>query len=368
MTTNEQHSPVDRLYVVAQSGGIAVFDRYEDGSLRQLPGSPYPTGAGTFCIIASPDHRVVYVAAGMGLGTPVSFRQTFSPQLITLRVQDDGSLVPAGAPLALPRRFTPVSLALSADGRDLYLGVGRGPAGFFSGAVAHFRVDEDGIPAAAGAPVRLGRLTDGAAQPIISPDGRSLYVASAIAKSILRLDIRENGSLSVPVDRTLSSGVFPITPGVSRDGRFLYVANEHSRSITGFGIGADGALTELPGSPYATGKIPHNPAFTPDGRFVYFANTFSDSVTGYEIGPEGDLRPLPGSPFATPAGPATVTCSTDGRWLHLVSSPVFKNGSHVVVSSYRIEDDGRLSPSGHRPASTGLRFADGPSAVALPIG
>ncbi|MEV0685547.1 beta-propeller fold lactonase family protein [Nocardia sp. NPDC050378] len=368
MTADVHRSLIDRLYVVAQSGGIAAFDLFDDGSMRPLAGSPYPTGAGTFCIIASPDRRFVYVAAGMGLGMPISFRQMYSPQLITLRVQEDGSLRPVGEPLALPRRFTPVSMALSADGRNLYLGVGRGPAGFFGGKLAHFRVDEQGIPSPVGDPVRLGRLTDGAAQPIISPDGTHVYVASAIAKSVVRLRIREDGSLSDPVDRVLSSGVFPITPGISPDGRFLYVANEHSQSITGFRLHEDGSLDELPGSPYPTGKIPHNPAFSKDGRFVYFANTFTNTITGYEIQADGALQPTPGSPYETPVGPATVTRSTDGNWLYLVSSPVFKDGSHVFVTSYHIEGDGRLVPSGHRPEPTGLRFADGPSAIALPIG
>ncbi|GEM31273.1 hypothetical protein NN3_22800 [Nocardia neocaledoniensis NBRC 108232] len=362
----EQQSPLDRLYVVAQSGGIAAFDLFADGSLTPLADSPFPTGAGTFCVVASPDRSRIYVAAGMGLGMPISLRQTFSPELITFDVRADGGLERA-ATLRLPRRLTPVSMVVSDDGRNLYLGVGRGPAGFFFGAMAHFRLDENGIPAMAGVPVSLGKILDGAAQPIFSPDRKSLYVASVMAKAVVRLAIHADGSLSTPVDRTLSTGLFPITPVFSLDGQFFYVANEQSATITGFRVGSDGGLTELPGSPYPTGKIPHNPVFSKDGRFVYFANTFSDNITGYEVQPDGALVPAPGSPYATPVGPATVTRSTDGTWLYLVSSPLFKNGSHVVVTSYRIEQDGSLTPSGHDPALTGLRFADGPSAIALPV-
>jgi 6-phosphogluconolactonase len=259
-------------------------------------------------------------------------------------------------------------MAISGDGRHLYLGVGRGPAGFFSGGVAHFRIDAQGIPAVAGDRVRLGRFLDGAAQPVLSPDGRSLYVASVIAKALVRLDIRQDGSLSEPADRTPSTGVFPITPVFSPDGRFFYVPNEQSQSITGFGVAADGSLTELPDSPYPTGKIPHNPVFSKDGRFVYFANTLSDTITGYAVQPDGRLVPVPGSPFDTPAGPAMLTRSTDGNWLCLVSSPIFRNGSRVVVTCYRIRPDGSLTPSGHDPDPTGLRFADGPSALMIPVG
>src|SRR5215469_4282997 len=122
-----QKYPVDRMYVVAQSGGIAALELFGDGSMVPMPGSPYPTGAGTFCIRASPDRRFLYVAAGMGLGFPLSLRQTFSPQFETFRVETDGSLRRAGDPLRLPRRWTPVTIAISDDGNNLYLGVGRGP-------------------------------------------------------------------------------------------------------------------------------------------------------------------------------------------------------------------------------------------------
>jgi 6-phosphogluconolactonase len=358
-------NPVDHLYVVAQSGGIAAFDLFEDGSMRPLHGSPLPTGAGTFNIAASPDRKYVYIAPGLGLGMPISWKQSSRPHLATYRVLGNGMLDLVGQPLALPRKTTPVTMAFSRDGRHLYLGVGRGPAGFFGGAVAHFRVGSDGRPQPAGAPVSLGRWNDGAAQPILSPDGRSLYIASVIAKSIIRLDIGDDGSLSAPVERKISSGVFPITPAISNDGRFIYFANEQSQSITGFRIGAGNALTELEGSPYPTGKIPHNPVFSKDGRFVYFANTFSDTITGYEVKSDGNLVALAGSPFATPPGPAALARSTDGKWLYLVSSPVFRHGSKVIVSSYAIEADGALRPTGGGNA-TGLRFADGPSVLLLP--
>jgi 6-phosphogluconolactonase len=335
--------------------------------MTPLPGSPYPTGAGTFCIKASPDRRILYVAPGRGLGTRVSRHQKNSPQLVAFRVQNDGSLHPIGEPLALPPKSTPVTMAISADGRNLYLGIGSGPAGFFNGAIAHFRITDDGRPHVAGPPVRLGRRIDGAAQPILSTDGKHLYVASVIAKAIVRLDILEDGSLSQPRERTKSSGVFPITPAFSADGRTLYVANEQSKSISAFRVAPGGSLAELPSSPYPTGRIPHNPALSRDGRFIYFANTFSGNITGYAIGPDGTLTPLAGSPFRTPVGPAMLSVSTSGTWLYLISSPFFGRQKPVVVTSWRIGPDGDLERSGHPPAPTGLQFADGPSSIVLPI-
>ncbi|ALJ19252.1 lactonase family protein [Microbacterium sp. No. 7] len=366
MTDTQTPAPINRLYVVAQSGTIAAYDAHADGSLTPLPGSPYPTGAGTFAIKARPDGRVVYVAPGHGLGSRFSAHQRKSPQLVAFRVRDDGTLQQLGAPLPLP--LTPVSMDISADGRNLYLGVGSWRAGFFKGGIAHVRLDDDGTPHLAGPPVPLGKRTDGAAQPIISPDGTHLYVASVIAKSVVRLDIRDDGSLTAPVERTKSGGVFPITPAFSADGDTLYVANEQSKSISAFRVSPTGSLSELPSSPYPTGRIPHNPALTPDGRYVYFANTLSNTVTGYEIQSDGALAPVPGSPFATGVGPATSTISSNGEWLYLVSSPAFGKERPVDITTWRIQPDGGLVRSAHEPVPTGQQFADGPSAIVLPAG
>ncbi|ALJ19809.1 lactonase family protein [Microbacterium sp. No. 7] len=359
--------PVDRMYVVAQSGGIAAFDLYEDGSITPLPGSPYPSGAGTFSIVASPDRRRLYVAPGLGLGMPFSWKQARRPQLATFRVRDDGTLEEAAEPIRLPWQVTAVGMAISPDGRNLYVGVGRGPAGMFKGAIARFRIDDDGLPHLAGVPISMGTARDGIPQLVLTPDGTTLYVADTPKRSVLRFAVGEDGALSGPLQSILADGEFPITPVLSRDGRFFYVPNERSESITGYRVGDDGSLARLADSPYPAEKFPHNPVAGRDGRFVYFANTMSDSITAYEIGPDGALAHLPGSPYPTLPGPAMLSLSTDGTRLYLVSSPIFVDGSHVVITSYRIQADGTIVRSEHPPTPTGLRFADGPSSVILPI-
>lgn len=359
-----QSTPVERLYAVAQSGGIAGFDLHDDGSMTELPGSPWPTGAGTFCVRVSPDGRFLYVAPGLGLGTPVSIRNLRNPELLTYSIADDGSLSRIDQ-LDLAR--TPVAMTLSADGRNLYLGMGNGPAGFFRGGVAHFRIGDDGKPAANGDLHSLGKFLDGAPQPYLAPDGKHLYVASVFAKSVVWFDVTADGSLQGPVGRVKSSGIFPITPVFSLDGRFLYVPNEQSKSISAFAVGADGGLTEMADSPIPTGKFPHNPVASRDGKYVYFANTMSHQIDGFEIGADGGLTRVPGSPFATEPGPAMLEVSTDGKWLYLLSSPVFKDGSKVVVTAFGIQGDGGLKDAGHGPVPTGLGFADGPSLAVVPI-
>lgn len=358
--------PTDRVYLVAQSGNIAGFNAYEDGSLGALPGSPFPTGAGTFAIKARPARDVLYVACGQGLGSKVSRHQKRKPLLTALSIASDGTLKQLGQPLTLPVGLTPVSFDISRDGRQLYLGLGSGPAGFFHGGVGHFRLADDGTPSLAGL-TKFGKVTDGAVQPVISPDGRKLYAASVLARSVVTLDIREDGTLIGPSARNRASGRFPITPGFSKDGRTLYIAHEQSKSLGAFRVGDDGRLTELPSSPYRTGAVPHNPAFTPDGTYVYWANTLSNNVTGYAVQPDGSLVPTPGSPFATPVGPAASAISTSGEWLYLVSSRPLSGDKSVFVTSWRIGADGNLTRSSHGQVPTGLVGADGPSIIVLPV-
>ncbi|MFT3659847.1 MAG: beta-propeller fold lactonase family protein [Gordonia sp. (in: high G+C Gram-positive bacteria)] len=365
MTSPTARIAKDRIYVVAQSGGIAAYTAYDDGSLEALPGSPYSTGRGTFCVVTTPDGRFLYVAPGQGLGFPVSMPQTYSPHLLAFRIEDDGTLTRIHR-LNFPRTTTPVAMAISADGRNLYVGVGRGPAGFFFGGIQHIRLAEDGTPSFAGKPFRLGRVPDGAVTPVISPDGRHVYTPTTVGKQIARVNVAADGSLSGPVARVAAEGVFPITPAFAGGGRFLYVCNEQSATLSGFERKENGDLVPLPGSPYPTGKIPHNPVQTADGRFIYFANTFSHNVTGYEIGDDGALHELPSSPFRTPAGPAALARSTDGTWMYLVSSPIFKEGSKVVVTSFAFGDDGSVTE--HQTVPTdGLTFADGPSITVVPV-
>ncbi|MCG3753938.1 beta-propeller fold lactonase family protein [Amycolatopsis sp. Poz14] len=365
--------PADRAYVVAQSGGVATIDLFSDGSVQR--NAPlFPTGSGTFGITASPDRRHLYVAPGTGLGTASD--PTQKPQLVTIRVGSAGQLQPVGQPLDLAAGLTPVSAAFSHDGRDLYLGVGNIVAGFVNGAVLHFRIGDDGTPVQQGGPVALGLPLDGAAEPIVSPDGKSLYVASYLASSIVRFAIQPDGSLSgKPVDRVTGVST-PITPAVSPDGRFLYIADEQSQSITAFRIRPDDSLEPVPGSPFPTGAIPHNFVFSSDGKHLYSANTAGaspaglltgdGSVSAFDVRDDGSLAPLPGSPYRTLAGPIMVNRSTDGRWLYVTSSRQLVGDKKVMFSSYPIRPDGTVDTSAAHSVETGQQTADGPEAVVLP--
>ncbi|WP_439678387.1 lactonase family protein [Embleya sp. MST-111070] len=352
----------ERLYVTAQSGGITALGLSADGTPRPLPGSPYTSGAGTFNLVTTPDHRYMYGAAGLGLGSPDSTSQP--PQLETFRIAKNGTLARVGAPLPLPN--TPVSMAVSADGRHLFLGLGDGIAGFNNGAIASFTIGRDGVPVPNGAPVKLGTYEDGAAMPVLSKDGKALYVTSYLAKSIVRFAVHRDGTLSGPLQR-IDAGDAPITPAVAPDGRTLYIANETGGTVRAFTIAADHSLRSL-AAPFPSGGYPHNFSFGRNGRQVYVANTMTNDVSGYSVRADGTLTPLPGSPYAGgPEGtmPDMPLLSADGRRLYVVDyqSAAGPNHANASLRVYHVRRDGGLVPDGRAPYDLGIRGSDGPSAL-----
>jgi 6-phosphogluconolactonase len=281
-----------------------------------------------------------------------------------------------GTPIALDPALTPVTGVISHNGRNLYLGVGNTVAGFENGAVIHYRIGHGGVPVQQGAPVSMGLPTDGAAEPIISPDGKWLYVASYVASAIVTFAIHPDGSLSSqPVGR-MDVGYGPITPIISPNGRFLYITNELNQTIRGFAIEPNGSLKPVPGSPFASGSIPHNFVFSADGKYLYSANTAGSDISGLTTGggsisafavqQDGALVPLPGSPYRSLPGPITVNMSTSGQWLYVTSSPQSGADRAVELSSYKINADGTLDMSQAHSVATGQQAADGPETVVIP--
>lgn len=367
MPLTTQRTLTDRMYMVAQGGGIAALNLYDDGSADPLPGSPYPCGAGTIGFQASPDGRFLYTPAGLGLGQKVSRHQTFKPEIGTFRVEDDGTLTQVGEPLKLGKFWVPMTTDMSADGKNLYLGVGRAVAALFLGGIMHFRIQDDGTPTPAGKPLKLGRFFNGIVQPKISLDGTKLYAVAALGNTIHTLDIHPDGSLSRPVDSIRSSGTFPINPVYSPNKKFLYIPNERSKSISAYAIGEDGLLSESLSSPYAAGSMVHNPTFSKDGRFAWVANVLDHTIGAYAVRETGELIPLPGSPYPCPIGPMDFAITSDGKWLHVTSSPLNGRRCPVQVTSFAIQPDGTLVRSEHSPVQTGLKFVDGPSVYTFPV-
>ena len=332
--------------------------------------------AGASAVAESPDGESLYVASAAGSIARFASGPSVGPdgQLAYLScLANDaaagcGDLPPAGAtgPLLNAR-----DVAVSGDGASIYVvAVGVGAFGslshFFRGGPAG-EIAFGGCLSTSGAAlgcVPVGPL-EFAAGVAVSPDGRSVYVASGISDAIARFDRIPTGQLGYAGCLANSGAqgcadLFPpgpagpldgaVSAAVSPDGRSVYVASFDSGSVAHFLRAPDGALAydgclSSSGTPDC-GDLPPAGAAGPlngaggvavsaDGRSVYVVSGASDSVSHF-------ARALPGGriaydgclangaaggcgdlPPAGAGGPlddaASVAVSPDGRSVYVAS-------------------------------------------------
>jgi DNA-binding beta-propeller fold protein YncE len=280
------------VYAVSpSSSALAVFDRdAATGALTQKPGSAGcisedgSGGAcqngtalqGTFGVVASPDGKSVYVGSDTSGAVAVFERDPVTGALTQKPgtagcVSDDGSggACENGTALAGAARLT-----VSPEGTSVYVG------SFDSGAVAVF--DRD--PAS-------GALT------------QKPGTAGCVS---------ETGSGGGCQDGTALSGITDVA--ASPDGESVYVASAQSDAVAVFDRDpATGALTQKPGSACVSEKgtgacqdgtaleLAYGVATSPDGKSVYVAAIVSDAVAVFDRATPSPPPP-PSPPRATGGG------------------------------------------------------------------
>jgi DNA-binding beta-propeller fold protein YncE len=146
----------------------------------------------------------------------------------------------------------------------------------------------------------------------VSPDGRSAYVVSSDSNSITRFARSANGALAYRgcianrgvrgcrnAKHDSLGGAFDVV--VTPDGRSVYVASLHGNSITRFNRDPSGALTYrgcfANGHEHGCREPGHDSlggadalAASPDGKSIYVASLRSGSVTRFDRSPGGRLE------------------------------------------------------------------------------
>ncbi len=369
------------VYVASSnSNAIAIFSRdRKTGALRQAPkteGCIAAKGAGGCAralgliqpnsVAVSPDGRNVY-ATSRAANSVTAFRR--NPKTGALRQLPFGTGCVSGLPIpgcAVGRALlTPDVLVVSPDGANVYVG------SFFGNSVATFaRNGETGAltqPGGSAGCIAEEAASDGCAQGIalksveglaISPDGASVYAATALSNAVVELSRdTTGGALSQATDGSgciVDSPLSGCTNGVqlaganavavSPDGDDVYVTSLLSNSVTSFsraassGVlsqkqGTGGCLVYLRAVGCSFGRAligPEGLAVSPDGRNVYVAAFKSNAIAVLARGSKaGSVAQLPGAagcvalpalPGCTPAralkGVSSVALSPDGRHLY----------------------------------------------------
>ncbi len=278
----------------------------ETGSLTPVRGSPFPTGgvgSNGISLGASPDGRFLYAG------------NDFSRNVTIFAIGPEGDLTAVGNPVPAGGD-SPNGMVVSPDGKWLAVALSfEGP----HGAVAIFSIDPEAgeLNAVQGSPFVLrdpGDPHGEAAGVDINCASDALFVGEATLRGTTIVDVLSidpaTGVLT-PIEGS------PFTPGVginsnvpllSPDDKLLFVSNQGLGSadstVTVFTVGKDHSLTLVKGSPFPVAPPfigPSGMATDQSGRFLYVM-LFPALVGGLNIAPEGTLSPVPESPFPTGQG------------------------------------------------------------------
>ncbi len=416
-------------YVVSgePASAVAIFDRDPaTGALQQRPGSagcvssvtqgcaPGRALLGAEGIAVSPDGMDVYVASHLGVAI---FARDAGGGLIQ-KPAADGCVVESGGEGCQPGRGLdlPTSVAVSPDGRNVYV------ASRLSRGVAIFDRDSEGKltqkPEAAGCVSEDGmdglgkvcekrRALSGAHGVAVSPDGRSVYVASLLSRAVAIFDrepdggLRQAASTDGCVSRAggencgLGRGFGAVeSVVVSPDGGSVYsggpeaigVFDRDSEGKLRQKEGAAGCVAEAPGAgcDSARGLAVAALAIDPDGENLYVASG-AFGMTILDRGPDGGLTQKAGTAGciskdgsngcergralgAGATGLAGIAASPDGRNVYATSFEpgaiaIFDRGAVLPSSppdtTAPTVSGFRLSPARFRaaPRGNGAHFA-----------
>jgi hypothetical protein len=336
----------------AGSNTIGAFDRHADGSLTQMPGSPFAAGgAGTGAGLASQgalqfssDGRyLLAVDAGSG-------------QISVLRVGWDGSLqlVPGG--VVSSGGPTPVSIAV--HGGLVYVANSGAVGPNFTG----FTLSPWGLlQPLAGSTVTMvnGSQPD---DVLFNSIGTTLVGNLTGTSQIESFSVGFNGLLTAaPGSPLAAQGAGPFGSEFRPTDPFqLFVSNAHnmgagSGTVSAFNVAWDGALSPIGGSPFADGQnAPCWVEISHDGQFLFTVNTASGDISRYWIAPNGTLSLLGSTPVGATGGVGAVDArlSPDGRTLYVDESRIGAVGAFAVNGGNLIELPSSPStlPAGATPA------------------
>lgn len=331
-------------YLLSPSTLLAVGRDTSSGALELVGMERNGVGGvdgldGAVSLALSPDGRHVYVAASSGNTVAVFARDAQSGGIDFVELERDG----VGGVNGLEGAR---SVAVSPDGQHVYV------ASYGDNAVAVFARDAEsgGLDF-----VEMAREGVGGAQGLrgptsvtVSPDGRQVYVAAALAGSsrdtvaVFARDVESGGLEFVEVERNGVGGVDGVDGAVSvalsPDGRHLYVASFVAVAVFARDV-ESGELEFVEVKRNGVGGVEgllgaESVTVSPDGRHVYVAAYSDDALAVFSRDAEsGELEFVEAERGGAGAdglgGAQSVTVSPDGRHVYVAS--FFENA--VVVFS-----------------------------------
>ncbi|HST10799.1 MAG TPA: beta-propeller fold lactonase family protein [Terriglobales bacterium] len=302
-----------------QNNGVTAFRVNTDtGSLKQILGSPYPTGISPTAIRVHPSGKFAYVSnAG---------EDTIS----LYKIDSTGALTEV-----TPRAVTgdqPSDILLDPAGKFLFTINSAGNT------ISAFSIDSGGALTAVGTASSTFGFTP--IRGAIAPSGKFLYVANSNSASVTGYAIDGSGALTLIPPSPIKVGNGPTWIAIDPAGKFLYVANLEDGTFSGFTIdGTSGALQAMGGSPFPVGNttttiIPLSSLVVDaSGKYLYItALNSGNNVYGFAIdGTSGVPTTSVGNPVPAGTNASFIVNDTSGKLIFV------GNQTSNSVSGFKID-------------------------------
>ena len=298
------------LAVNPGSNSIAVLRKQPDGKLMAVPGSPFPSG-GSHPLSLTVHKNLVYVAnQAAAWGNPMG-----APNLVGFQMNSDGQLIPIpGSRIEFPRGAGPAQVEFNPTGETVV--ATSGFQGENTSRIHSFRVAADGkLQEAAGSPL-APQGASGTVGFSWSPMGNRVYVSNFRGSAITVFGIdRRSGEIRQAGGAYGDGEQAACWTAISADGRTLYVANFVSNSISVFDVGAGGKLTLLGTTKRRGGTSPDTKDIevSKDGKYLYAIGSGKTEVAVFQIGGDRMLTELSAghSPLKISTGQNTTGLAVD---------------------------------------------------------
>jgi 6-phosphogluconolactonase len=322
----------------SQPNTVTGFLVNSDGSLTQVAGSPFATGANgqngadqSLAVTTLPDKNYLYAANGAD-GTISGF--SIDPATGNL------SQVPA-SPFTTNNQAANYSLAIGPDNRFLFVASDASPL------IHVFTISPEtgGLHQVSGSPFSFSNPFFALK---VSANGQFLFAGNQ--REIAVFQIAQNGSLSVVPGSPFAANGFVQAEETNCAGNLVFVA---SGGIDVYSLGSDGSLTPVPGSPFPNGSTSGSVdlVLSPSNQFLFVSESNelsgSGAVSALDVSAHGRLALVKGSPFPVEDVNAGIAITSKGDFLYTV---LFISGE---VDGRRVGADGTLTPVPGTPFNTG---------------
>jgi uncharacterized protein (TIGR03000 family) len=288
------------LTVNPGSDSIAVLRKGEDGRLTPVPGSPFPSN-GNAPLSLTVHGDLVYVANQ----APKFANPTMKPNVTGFRLGRDGKLMPVEkSTVEFPADRGPAQVEFAPDG--MTLAVSSGFQSENSSAIHAYKVMGDGTLKEG---ERSPAKPEGASGTVgfsWSPMGGRVFVSNFRGSAVTVFDIDRTTAAIKQVGGAVGDGEKAACwTAISADGRTLYVANFVSNSISVFDV-AEGGLKLLGTAKRRAGSDPDTKdmVLSKDGNYLYAIGSGAKEIAVFHIGADRLPAELPAgkSPVKLGAG------------------------------------------------------------------